>query len=748
MSYGLLTPDVPLGPFEGAGVTVWSAPGSKAKLHATSSCSYLRSARATELEVRLDAATVDRLCGHCAAYGPRARPGTALAVFLGAVTGVGMLYQLGRYCRADEDTCGDEEVSAAASVLLAASSAGEAERASADSEEEDEDESWEELQAARQVRESVFAEWLDALTSLSRAHHVLGLFPWLRPWADPALQCKTDYLQVLRSRASRLVAADSLVLAAAVSAMEEPDVPADDPAFALLGAPVQARRELVSLWRRWRSKVESSWDHPRELGYLVHHLASGTSSRRKGYDRMLERARELLDGWEAAARSGAAGLGEERLLVARLAESALAPSGSGASVFDRLDEWERGVLTSYTVTVDWEQSAQLSLTVRVPELVAARLQAQPSVLLYETPAQQAPQPQSGPKVPEADEGLRPGVFDDTPVHGRQLLRPEHLRALRTAGADAEQLYAVLGSGTGMEVVTLSVLEQRCAAGWEGVVLAAARDLPDALFRSRLQEETRDAPDRERVWAVPVSDPEQEAFGRSLSAVEGERVLVRLCERHRQAGQALKSLALARSVADLRDLEASGYDDRGTPLRAFVPDVWHGLLAMEQLDLEPFASASHRDWPQGSGLPLGVLASVQVYTTDAFGRYQGRAHSPGCAHRRPYLGVDRQDAMVTLDELLDNEGFDPCSKCGGYAVRRLGDTQVAYYRAAHRLHRILQYSSSHRRTDVTGEAAQTLKELSDLDGQTVKAWFPRREQARQWRHVTSRLRAELRFPASP
>jgi hypothetical protein len=43
--YGQLTSDVPLGPFEGTTITVWSCQGKQAKLHATPSCSYLRSAR-------------------------------------------------------------------------------------------------------------------------------------------------------------------------------------------------------------------------------------------------------------------------------------------------------------------------------------------------------------------------------------------------------------------------------------------------------------------------------------------------------------------------------------------------------------------------------------------------------------------------------------------------------------------------------------------------------------------------------
>ncbi|MEV6408830.1 hypothetical protein AB0M58_38845 [Streptomyces bobili] len=184
--------------------------------------------------------------------------------------------------------------------------------------------------------------------------------------------------------------------------------------------------------------------------------------------------------------------------------------------------------------------------------------------------------------------------------------------------DAEQLYAVIGVGIGVEVVALSVLEQRCAAGWQGVILAGASDLPEALLETRLQAMSVGEPEGASVSAR-VYDPHDEAFGRSLSAAEGERVLVRLCE-GRDVGQALRSLALARSVPDLRDLEAGGYDDRGHPRRPFTPDAWNGLLAMEQLDLEPL-------------------------------------------------------------NLLGNKEFEPCSKCGGYAVRRLTDPQVAYYRAS-------------------------------------------------------------------
>ncbi|WP_405474909.1 hypothetical protein [Streptomyces sp. NBC_00009] len=639
MTYGLLTPDVPLGPFEGSRVTVWSAQGKQAKLHAKPSCSYLRSARFTEREVRLDAATVGRLCPQCTAYGSWARPGTGLAIFLDAVTGLGLLYEMDRYHEADEDTYSDEEVGQAASILIraaAGSEEGTPGNVEGEAEDDAEDESWEELQEARHVRETVFAEWLDALTSLTRVSQVLDHFPWLRSWARAGVQLKADHLEVLRAQAARLVAPDSLVLAAAVSVSEKPDLPSDDPAFALLGNPAEVAAQLTSLWRQWRSKVEDSWDHPREQQYLVHHLASGMSSRRKGYDLLMERAQELVSTWERAAQSTAADEREECVLVGRVPDTALAQHGSREPVIDRLSEWERAVLASYTVAVDWGQPA---VTVRVPQPVATCLLSGQSALAYDAPAHQTPasvavaEPTAG-----ADESLRPGVFDDTPVNGRRLVTVEHLRALRSTMADAEQLYVVLGVGTGVEVVALSALEQRCGSGWQGVILAGARDLPDALFETGLLAMPEGASEGAGVWTPRVYDPHDEAFGRSLGAAEGERVLVRLCEGRRNAGQALKSLALARSVADLRDLEAAGYDDQGHPRSPFAPAVWDGLLAMEQLDLEPFGSGLDGDWPRGSGLPLGVLASVQAYTTDAAGRFQGRAHSPDCAHRRPQPGV--------------------------------------------------------------------------------------------------------------
>ncbi|BBJ47368.1 hypothetical protein SSPO_100860 [Streptomyces antimycoticus] len=101
--------------------------------------------------------------------------------------------------------------------------------------------------------------------------------------------------------------------------------------------------------------------------------------------------------------------------------------------------------------------------------------------------------------------------------------------------------------------------------------------------------------------------------------------------------------------------------------------------------------------------------------------------------------------MTIKELLGNKGFDPCSKCGGYAVRRLSQDQVAYYRAAHRLHVLThQVHSAAARNNSTGgaELAVKLQEFTDLDRQTAHAWFLLRKEARRWQQTVDALLGEL------
>ncbi|MER7728932.1 hypothetical protein [Streptomyces sp. NPDC096323] len=752
MTYGLLTPDVPLGPFESARITVWSTPGKQAKLHAAHSCSYVRLARTvTEREVPLDAAAVGRMCPKCMTHGSWAREGTGLDIFLRTVTGLGLLYEMGSYNEADEEACTDSEVAQAASLLHLTPSSGPAATTSQEpgDDAEDEDESaWDELQDARRVRELVFAEWLGALASLIRVHQALDLFPWLRNWAAAGVRRKDERLEALRSQAEQLVKRSTLVLAAGVAALEKPAIPSDDPAFGPLGSPAEAAVQLTSLWQRWQSCAKDSWEHPREHDHLVYQLADTMSSRRKGRAQMLERARVLLAEWEEqAAHTVASGEADKRVLLVRLPGGSVPVRGSGTSVLDRLGEWERGVLVSYTVAADWQQS---TLTLRVPGPVAAQLLSRRCALSYEKPPAGAGGAPGESATREDTGGLAPGVFDDTPVTGRRLVTPKDLAALRSSGRDPEQLYVVLGVEAGVEVVPLSVLERRCAAGWQGVIIAGARDLPEALFEGRQAPAAVTGMQDTALWAPRVFDPCDEAFGRSLSAAEGERVLVLLCEGRREVGQALRSLVLARTVPDLRTLDVGEYDDRGNARRPFVADVWNALLAMEQLDLEPFLTDSESGRPPGTPpLPLGVLADVQVYTTDAAGQYQGRAHSPGCAHRRPMRGLSCDDERVTVEELLGNRGFDPCSKCGGYAVRRLSGDQVAYYRAAHRLHKLAQVARAAVRhsAERREETARSLEELGNLDERTTMAWFLSSEEARRWRRIIHGLRRDLSGAAS-
>ncbi|MGW8569815.1 hypothetical protein [Streptomyces niveus] len=738
MTYGLLTSDVPLGPFEGVAVTLWAAQGKQAKLHAKPSCSSLRSARVTQREVRLDALAVGRLCPQCAAYGAWAPRGTGLAVFVKAVTGLGLLYELHSYGEADEDACSDEDIDRAVTLLSRTPSSGPG---GTENEEDEEDEdAWEVVREAREIRERVFVEWRRAASSLYRAHEVLGLFPWLKPWAETPMRLKAERLKVLRGQASRLVTPDALILAAAVSAMADPVLPHGDPAFAPLGDPAEVARQLKSLWCRWRQQVADAWDHPDEQMYLADQVTDSVGARRKGRDEVLARARQLLAQWQAEAQRVSSSGEAEHVLTARLLrpDAAVQRAYDDDSPLDRLSPWELGVLALWGVEADWEQ---FTIVLEVPEPVAARLLSQDgsglSCVARNTQAPAVPEPASEPEGP-----LGPGVFDDTPVSARRPVTARHLRALRLASREADQLYLVFSVTAGPEVISLTALEQRCTAGWEGIIIAGAGDLPGNLVDTRQAAASPGVtPQGAGVWLPEVHDPHDPDFGRQLSTAEGERLLVRFCEGRQAADNALRTLALARGVPDLRELDG-GYDDEGHHRNPFPAEVWHGLLAMEQLVLEPFETS----WSPGSGLPLGVLAQVQAYTTDAAGRYEGRAHSPECPHRRPQSGVGRDDDMATIEELLNNTDFDPCGKCGGYAVRRLTDTQVAYYRAAHRLHDLMHRPAARHDTTGTGPMREILDELDDQ--QTAQAWFPTGTQARQWRRLVHRLRRELPEPSAP
>ncbi|MGW0817036.1 hypothetical protein ACWD00_27980 [Streptomyces viridiviolaceus] len=741
MTYGSLTAEVPLGPFEASPIKVWSAPGKAAKLHAREDCSRIRAGRVTLSELPLRA-VVERMCPQCARYGTWARPGTGVGLFLGALTGLGLLHELGSYAEADEDTYTDDEVKQAALLLF---KAPQAEGDEPDEEEEEED--WRARREAQQVRDSVVGQWRSAAASLHRAHRLLALFPWLKSWADAGMRLKADHVAALQQQAGHLLSREALTAAAGVVAMGTPGLPAEDPAFALLGTPTTVAEQLASLWRRWSRQAADSWEHPREHGHLAYGLVRRISSRRKGWDAALERAQELVAAWTLALQAGAAGEQDERMLLVRLPEQGLDDPLSREEAFlGRLSEWELGVIACWATEADWEG---LTVTLRVPEPVAARLLSQPSALSCLTPKETVTAHNAEPEEPV--ETVGPGVFDDTPVSERRPVTPGDLRALRTISRQVDQLYLVLSIEAGPEVLPLSVLEARVARGGQYVVVAAAGDLPDKLVRARRQELTADSvADDDPVWMPRIHQPAHPDFGHRMGTAEGERLVVRLARGRSHADAALRCLLLARGVADLRDL-GEQYDASGEQCDLVPFPVWDGLLAMEQLDLQPFAPVREDGAGRGgSGLPLGVLASAQLYTTDAAGQFEGRAHSPGCQHQARDRGLSRYYDLVTVKQMLGTERFDPCSKCGGYATRRLSTTQVAYYRAAHQMHDLAQqvrWVLGHPNLET--DTAALLAELKEWDAAAPPdTWFDADNEERQWNRFIRRLLQQLEAVAHP
>ncbi|MEU8507447.1 hypothetical protein AB0C40_22500 [Streptomyces brevispora] len=117
-----------------------------------------------------------------------------------------------------------------------------------------------------------------------------------------------------------------------------------------------------------------------------------------------------------------------------------------------------------------------------------------------------------------------------------------------------------------------------------------------------------------------------------------------------------------------------------------------------------------------------MAAVQLYTTNANPLIEGKGHSPLCrnAHER---AVVAGDDLLTVTDLMARTDFDWCSKCGGCAIPGLTDSQLSYYRAAHRLHDIK------RRLDGKSAApdSDTSTGIAHLD--QLAAWQPVDEE--QW-----------------
>lgn len=430
-------------------------------------------------------------------------------------------------------------------------------------------------------------------------------------------------------------------------------------------------------------------------------------SNRKGHDEARTGAARLVESWEEQARAFATWAEGRltRLVVARLPEATDERSrGVQRGLLEGLDLWSQGVVAVWAVDADW---GRRTVTLDVPALVADRLLGPSSSMTCE-PFRGEADPVEPSRGPVGRQGtVSPGVFDDTPVFDRRPMTAEHIDALRTFSPGADQLYIVFSVSGGAEVLPLDVIERRLAQGWVGALVAEAADLPGSLMGPWARTVASEPETSENYWADRDRGVHHPRFGEEFGGEDGARQAVRHTYRDAEREPNLRLLALARGVHDLRSLDAGR--DRLLPLA-----VWQGLLAHDQLDLAPFREPSADRWRSGSGVPLGPLAVAQIYTTNADPRIEGKGHSPLCRHAGE-RGVAASDDLVTIVDLLARDDFDWCSKCAGYAVRRLTDTQLSYYRAAHRLHDITRQlggDSGHHDTIETDTVISQLEELAD------------------------------------
>ncbi|MEV8102634.1 hypothetical protein [Streptomyces sp. NPDC088135] len=585
MGIELSLADVPLGPFEGSLVTVYSGRSKVANLHVSRRCGQLRTSDARTVDVPLETAMLRRLCSRCAAWGVWGRPGTGLGMFLGALGGTGLLYQLQSYVEPDGDErWTDREAREAAGLL----------RTEQDADPDDEEEveggisRREAREDAEELRGLIFAHWRGAGRSLHRAQAALAHFPWLEEWAKPSLTVKMRYLETLRAQAAWFVDPEELVVAAAATALPMPELPNADPAFAVFGGNTRVARALADLWHRWQSAASRPWEGPGTRAYLSYEIVRGIRSNRKGYDAARAEAARLIASWEEQARAAAtpADRAPRCRLTAQMPEVPEAmPRHGGRDFLDGLDTWTLGVLLTWTVDADWGSGV---LTLEVPDLVAERLLS-PMSSLPCSPADVAPD------LPDRDRGpgrrpgiVRPGIFDDTPVFDRRPVTLDHIRALRTLGPGADELYLVFSASGGAEVLPLATIEKRLAKGWLGVFIAGARDLPGSVLGPEEPEHSPEPEAREAQVSGRGRGVHDPNFGEGLGLAEGTRRTIRQTYATEDRNLNLRLLALARGADDLRSLDAGR--PGGLPVA-----VWHGLLTEDRLSLAPFRQPGSDRW---------------------------------------------------------------------------------------------------------------------------------------------------------
>lgn len=169
---------------------------------------------------------------------------------------------------------------------------------------------------------------------------------------------------------------------------------------------------------------------------------------------------------------------------------------------------------------------------------------------------------------------------------------------------------------------------------------------------------------------------------SLGIPAGERRLVSPRTGRHRIEFILRVLAIVRSAQDLRavgELESS---------RRTVPwQVWQAPPVTDDLGCEPIHDA---------GGAIAVLPRRPGAATVYPGANPALHHQPRPriwqgpftvlrARPRARRSSRRQlRSLFFFADLVRLSDLDWCSKCGGYAVRRLLDAQLDYYRSAHRL----------------------------------------------------------------
>jgi hypothetical protein len=590
---------------------------------------------------------------------------------------------------------------AEAAALLKASE--EAPTPADDEEEEEEDEGDGDdgegdvspLRDAESLRDDTIREWCYAVKSLVGAARCVSRYPWLSSWADGRIALTTRRADVLRERAARLLDGDALVAVAVAAAMKQPEFPLNDPAFTVLGKPSDVKWALSDLWQRWYSRVSHERAMPGGHGGLVYFVMDGRlGGKRKGREQLWRRSAQLLQQWtDAALAELARATGEPGQFVYVTIRPEVFEGDGWSPLDEKLTEWEIGALIAYTVAADW---ATRTFLLRAPLAVATRLQGDAGYLTgAQCPVDPGEAPDPGALLAASSQARRaeaghgaflPGILDDTVVSRRRPVTLPEVRALRAVLDEHSQLFLVCSLSDGVEVLSLEHLEERCEQGWCGVLIAEAGDLPQALIEpalSRVQQGNGE--DDSGAWHenryVEVTDP---AFGDHLGIDSGTKRLEQLLAVRNDfidCGRVLRVLALARGLADLRQIGGKYKSRPG----GFPQEAWQALVVEHHLDLRPFLPpnpASPRE--DGLGLPLAVLADVQIYSTSVDPYREGKGHSPFCQHAGRRDGIGRWYDLITAADLLRLSAPDWCTRCGGYVIRRLTGTQVSYYRAAHRL----------------------------------------------------------------